>query len=234
MGHKVHPKSFRLATIYNSDAKWFSRKKYAEFLKQDFLLRKYFKENLKEAGLDSIQIERGVNDLTITLIVAKPGLIIGRGGVGAEELRKKIQKKFFISLADSSKRAKEKLNVKLNIQEVNRHNLSAAIVLQNMIADLEKRMPFRRVLKQTVERVRRAGAAGVKVMVSGRLDGAEIARTEKLTEGRLPLQNLRADIDFASGIAKMNYGVIGVKVWIYRGEVFVKDKKEQSSERVRS
>lgn len=218
MGHKVHPKSFRLATIYSSDSKWFSRKKYAEFLKQDILIKKFLRESLKEAGLDSIQIERGVKDITVTLMVAKPGLIIGRGGVGAEELRKKIQRKFF---------TKDKLILKLNIQEVGRQNLSAAVVLQNMIADLEKRLPFRRVLKQTIERVRRAGAGGVKVMVSGRLDGAEIARTEKLTDGKLPLQNLRADIDYASGIAQMNYGVLGVKIWIYRGEVFDKDKKDK-------
>lgn len=217
MGHKVHPKSFRLATIYTSDAKWFSRKKYAEFLRQDILLKKFLRENLKEAGLDSIQIERGANDLTVTLIVAKPGLIIGRGGAGAEDLRKKLQRKFF---------NREKLNVKLNIQEVGRHNLSAAVVLQGMTADLEKRLPFRRVLRQTMERVRRAGAPGVKVMVSGRLDGAEIARTEKLTDGKLPLQNLRADIDFAYGIARMNYGVLGVKIWIYRGEVFARREEE--------
>lgn len=213
MGHKVHPKSFRLSTIYGWDSKWFSRKDYPDFLKQDILIKEFLRRTGQEAGLDSIQIERGVNEIIITLMVAKPGLIIGRGGVGAEELRKKIQHKFF---------AKEKLNVKLNIQEVSKPALAAAIVLQGMINDLEKRMTFRRVLKQTIERVRKAGAQGVKVMVSGRLDGAEIARREKLVEGCLPLTNLRADIDYACGIAQMNYGVLGVKIWIYRGEVFNK------------
>lgn len=213
MGHKVHPKIFRLSTILEFDAKWFSRKKYAAFVQQDMKLKEFLFKSLKEAGMDSIQIERGANEITITLQVAKPGLIIGRGGIGAEELRKKIQKIFF---------AKDKFAIKLNIQEVSKPNLSAQIVVQNMINDLEKRMPFRRVLKQTIERVRRAGAQGVKVMVSGRLDGAEIARREKLTDGKLPLTNLRADISYANGIAQMTYGVLGVKIWIYRGDIFKK------------
>ncbi len=217
MGHKVHPKSFRLATIYSSDSKWFSRKRYADFLRQDVLIKGFLKGILKEAGLDSIQVERGANEMTITLLVAKPGLIIGRGGVGAEELRKKIQKKFF---------TKEKLNVRLNIQEVSKPQLSATIVAQHIAAELEKRLPFRRVLKQTVEKVRQAGAGGVKIMVSGRLDGSEIARREKLTEGKLPLQNLRADIDYAQSIAQMTYGVLGIKIWIYRGEIFKTAKPE--------
>lgn len=213
MGHKVHPKIFRLSTILESDAKWFSRKKYAAFLKQDMEMKEFLLKQIKEAGVDSVQFERGANEVTITVQVAKPGLIIGRGGAGAEELRKKIQKKFF---------AKDKFTVKLNIQEFSRPNLSAPIVVQSMINDLEKRLPFRRVLKQTIERVRRAGALGVKVMVSGRLDGAEIARREKLTNGKLPLTNLRADISYAHGIARMTYGVLGVKIWIYRGDIFKK------------
>lgn len=221
MGHKVHPKGFRLVTIYESDSKWFSRKKYASQLKQDILIKVFLRQSLKEAGLNSIQIERGVNEMVITLTVAKPGLIIGRGGAGAEDLRKKIQQKFFARFA------KEKTVVKLNIQEVSRPNLSAPIVLQGMIADLEKRLPFRRVLKQAVERTKRAGALGVKVMASGRLDGAEIARREKLIYGSLPLQNLRAHIDYAAGIAQMIYGVIGVKIWIYTGEVFNKEEAKK-------
>lgn len=217
MGHKVHPKAFRLATIFNFDSRSFSRKKYAFFLKQDILVKEFLRDKVKEAGLDSILIEREANAMTVTLLVAKPGLIIGRGGAGAEDLRKEVLKKFF---------TKEKINFKLNIQEYSRPNLSAHIVLQNMINDLEKRLPFRRMLKQTLERVTRAGAQGVKVMVSGRLDGAEIARVEKLTSGKLPLQNLRANIDYASGIAQMNYGVIGVKIWIYKGDVFEKEKEK--------
>lgn len=211
MGHKVHPTSFRLATIYNWDSKWFSRKKYADYLQQDILIKEFLRKNLKDAGLDSIQIERGANEATINLAVAKPGLIIGRGGVGAEELRQKIQKKFFKG---------EKLNIRLNIQEVAKPALSAPVVIQGMINDLEKRMPFRRVLKQTINRVTKAGALGVKVMVSGRLNGAEIARREMLISGKIPLTNLRADISYTSGLAQTIYGVIGVKIWIYRGEVF--------------
>ncbi len=219
MGHKVHPKGFRLSTIYESDSRWFSRKKYAAQLKQDILVKEFLKKTLKEAGLHSILIERGANEITITLLVAKPGLIIGRGGAGAEDLRKKIQQKFF--------HVKDKVSVKLNIQEVSKPNLSANIVLQGMIADLEKRLPFRRVLKQAVERTKRAGALGVKVMASGRLDGAEIARREKQVYGSLPLQNLRANIDYAAGIAQMRYGVIGVKIWVYTGEVFNKEEAKK-------
>lgn len=213
MGHKVQPTIFRLSTIYKWNSKWFSadKKKYAQFLRQDLLIKKYLKNKLKEAGVDVIQIDRNAKEVVITLIVAKPGLIIGRGGAGVEELRKKLQETFF---------KKEKNNVKVNIQEVNKPNLSAPIVLQLMITEIEKRVAFRRVLKQTVERVRKAGAQGVKVMVSGRLNGAEIARREMLVSGKIPLQNLRADIDFASDIAQTIYGVIGVKVWIYRGEIF--------------
>lgn len=211
MGHKVHPKSFRLATIYHWDSKWFARKKYADFLKQDVMIRSFLKKELKDAGVDSVQIERGANDFTVNVIVAKPGLIIGRGGAGAEDLRLKIQKQFF---------PKTKSSIKLNIQEVSKPGLSAPIVLQAMINDLEKRMPFRRILKQTIGRVTKAGAQGVKVMVSGRLNGAEIARREMLISGKIPLTNLRADIDFASGDAHTIFGVIGVKIWIYRGEIF--------------
>jgi small subunit ribosomal protein S3 len=213
MGHKVHPKVFRIGTIYQWDSKWISQKKYQEFLRQDILIKDFLKKICKEAGIGAIQVERNAKEVTITLLVARPGVIIGRGGAGAEDLRKKVQKQFF---------AKDKISVKLNIQEVGQPNLSAPIVLQGMIDEIEKRMPFRRVLKQAIEKVRRAGGLGVKVSVAGRLNGAEIARTEKLSSGTIPLQNLRADIDYASGTAHTIYGTIGVKIWIYRGEVFKK------------
>jgi small subunit ribosomal protein S3 len=216
MGHKVHPKIFRIGTIYRWDSQWFNRKDYAKLLKEDMLLKKYLSVQLKDAGIDVIKIDRNSKEVTVTVFLARPGLIIGRGGAGAEDLRKKILKKFF---------TKEKIDFKLNIQEVAKPNLSSRIMAQAMVADLEKRMPFRRVMKQGIEKAKKAGALGVKVVMSGRLNGAEIARTEKLSSGTIPLQNLRADIDFISTTAQTIYGTLGVKVWIYRGEVF--SKKDQ-------
>lgn len=210
MSHKVHPKIFRIGSIYTWDSKWFARKGYHKFLREDLAVRAYLMKECKDAGVDAIGIERTPHDITVSVSVAKPGLIIGRGGVGAEELRKKLQKKFFDL----------KTNVKVNILEVARPALSAAIVGQGVVAELEKRVPFRRVLKQAVERARKAGALGVKIAVSGRLNGAEIARREFITEGKIPLQNLRSDIDFNGTMAQTIYGVIGVKVWIYRGDIF--------------
>jgi len=212
MGHKVHPTIFRMATIYRWNSKWFSKNRvqYSKFLREDIKIKAHLEKKLKESGIDSIQIERNAKEVVITLNVAKPGLIIGRGGAGVEDLRKDLQKRFFGKVA----------NLKLNVQEYAKPNLSSHIVIQGMVADLEKRMPFRRILKTTIERVRKAGAQGVKVMVSGRLNGAEIARREMLVSGKIPLQNLRADIDYAADIAHTIFGVIGVKIWIYRGEIF--------------
>ncbi len=211
MGHKVHPKIFRIGTIYRWDSQWFSRKDYAKFLKEDMLLKKFLSVQLKDAGIDVIKIDRKSKEVTVTVFLARPGLIIGRGGAGAEDLRKKVLKKFF---------TKEKIDFKLNIQEVSKPNLSSRIMAQAMVTDLEKRMPFRRVMKQGIEKAKKAGALGVKVVMSGRLNGAEIARTEKLSSGTIPLQNLRADIDYTATTAQTIYGTLGVKVWIYRGEVF--------------
>lgn len=215
MGHKVNPKIFRIGTIYSWDSKWFDRKGFKAFLRQDVEIRDFLRAALREAAVDKIEIDRARNQLTITIHSGKPGFVIGRAGAGIEDLKKKLADKFFAG----AKQAK----VQLNIVEVARPSLSSAITVQNMIADLEKRMPFRRVLKQTIERAQKAGALGVKVMVSGRLNGAEIARREMLSWGSVPLQNLRADIDYAADFARTIFGAIGVKVWIYRGEIFDKD-----------
>ncbi len=217
MGHKVNPKIFRVGTIYGWDSKWFSRKDYKPQLRQDVEIRDFLRKALKEAAVDKIEIDRARNQLTITIHSGKPGFVIGRGGTGIEDLKKKLADKFFKGA--SAKKTK----VQLNIVEITRPSLSAAITVQNMIADLEKRMPFRRILKQTIDRAQKAGALGVKVMVSGRLNGAEIARREMLSWGSVPLQNLRADIDYAADFARTLFGAIGVKVWIYRGEIFDKD-----------
>jgi len=220
MGHKINPKGFRLGQIYTWNSKWFSSKNdYRARLKQDILIRKFLKGKLREARIDNISIERSANSMTIIIKAAKPGIIIGRSGAGAEDLKKEIKKNFLDS----------KTGLNLNILEVEKPGLSAAIVLQDMIADIEKRIPFRRVMKSAISRVEKAGAKGIKVKVSGRLNGAEIARSETLSSGKIPLHTLRADIDYARGTAYTIYGAIGIKVWIYKGEVFEgKNKKTKS------
>jgi small subunit ribosomal protein S3 len=212
MGQKVNPKILRTGPklIYAWNSKWFNEKEYKKYLKQDIEIREFLKKELKEAGIAEIEIERSATTLTITIHSARPGLIIGRGGTGAEELKNKLKEKI----------SDKKININLNIVEVSKPNLSAELVLQGIIADIEKRVPYRRTMKQAIDKVLKAGAKGIKVSVSGRLDGVEIARSETLSQGRIPLHTLRADIDYASGMARTIYGAIGIKVWIYKGEVF--------------
>jgi len=217
MGQKVHPKIFRIGIIYTWPSKWFSdRGGFADKVMQDTRIRKYITYKMREAGVDRVTIERNAQKITIAVFTAKPGLVIGRGGTGAEDLKKDIKKRFLPKVRMS--------DINLNINEVDRPNLSAQIVLQSMVLELEKRMPFKRVMKQAVQRVQRAGALGVKVLVKGRLGGAEIARDEKIVAGKIPLHTLRADINYARGVARTTYGAIGVKVWIYRGEIFEKEE----------
>lgn len=216
MGQKVHPKIFRIGTVQGWASRWYSKNQFPALLKEDILMRTQLTGMLKDAAVDRIEIERTANSVTIVVHTAKPGFIIGRSGAGAEDLKKKVRDRFFRG---------RKVAVNLNIVEVSRPALSSQIVMQGMISDIERRLPFRRVLKTTAERVEKGGAKGVKLEVAGRLNGAEIARTETLSRGSVPLQNLRADIDYAQGAAKTIYGTIGVKVWIYRGEVFEKKEK---------
>ncbi len=214
MGQKVHPKIFRTGIIYSWESKWFANKRdYAKLLREDTTIKTYLRKKLKESSVDRIEVERTHRALTVTIFSAKPGFIIGRGGTGIEDLKKELRNLLV-------KNKKEKFNLNLNVVEVSNPSLSAAIVAQSMIADIERRMPFRRVLKQHLERVQKAGAKGVKLLVKGRLNGAEIAREEKLSWGSVPLQNLRADINYCSDFARTLFGTIGVKVWIYRGEIF--------------
>lgn len=222
MGQKVNPKIFRIGTLYGWTSKWISDKNYCKFLREDVLIKKYLRTELKEAGVGKVEIERSPNLITVIIHAAKPGLIIGRGGTGAEELKKKIKSNFL----------GPKANLNVNINEVDRPNLSAEVVLGQMIADIEKRIPYRRVMKQAISRVERAGALGVKAKMGGRLDGAEIARKETLTSGNLPLHTLRADIDYSRGTARTTYGAVGVKIWIYKGEVFGRaDSQEAKKEK---
>lgn len=224
MGQKANPKAIRLAVNKPWNSRWFSKKReFAQVLKQDVLIRRYLKHRITEAGLSHIAIERTGGALNISIFAAKPGVIIGRSGAGIEELKKEIVTKF---LNKEATRIQGTTAVNISIHEVERPMLSAQIVLDQIIADIEKRMPHRRVMKSAISRVEKAGAKGIKVYVGGRLGGNEIARRETLSSGRLPLQTLRADIDYARGHAQMTYGKIGVKVWIYRGDVF---EKEQAS-----
>ena len=196
---------------------WFEKgEAYIKNVRQDVLVRKHLIKEFKEAGVDKVEIMRGLNRIEISIYTAKPGIIIGRGGNGVEELKKKLHDKFLKNF-----RMQE---INLNIKEASRPNLSAQIIVQSMTLDIEKRMPFRKVMKQAIGRVERGGALGAKTVISGRLNGAEIARTEKLVWGKVPLQTLRADIDYARGAAHTTYGTIGIKVWVYKGEVFEKDK----------
>lgn len=222
MGKKVNPKIFRMGITKNWDSIWFeSGDNYIKNVAQDIKVRRYIIKEFKEAGIDKVEITRSLNSIQVDVWTGKPGLIIGRGGNGVEELKKKIHTKFLKTFRPN--------DITLNIKEVARPGVSAQIAVQSMILDLEKRMPFRRVMKQTLSRVERAGALGAKVVVSGRLNGAEIARTEKLVWGKVPLNTLRADIDYARGAAQTTYGQIGVKVWVYKGEVFEKDTDDAFS-----
>lgn len=217
MGQKVNPKALRLGITRTWPSKWFaSRADFANFLEQDTKIRKYINVKMRDAGIDTIEISRDEKAIIIDIIAGKPGIIIGRGGSGIEDLKKVLRKDVF----------KNKFNVKINVKEVEDSNLSAAVVMQSVIADIEKRMPFRRVMKQAISRVMRANAKGVKISLAGRLNGVEIARTETLFEGKIPLHTFRADIDYSRGHASTTYGKIGVKVWIYKGEVFNKDNKK--------
>lgn len=202
-----------MGELWTWDSRWYrANNKYAEALKIDYALREFLKTQVKGAAVDATKIEMNQRDIVITILSGKPGVLIGRGGAGIEELRKKIQNKFF--------KNKKDIAIRVNVQEMQNPSLSAPVVIEQMTADLEKRMPFRRVLKSSIERVQRAGAQGIKVAVSGRLNGSEIARREWLSWGKVPLGTIRSEVDYAFGEANTIYGVIGVKVWIYKGERF--------------
>ncbi len=216
MGHKVHPKIHRIPTIYTWDSKWFAKNKQMPlFLEQETKIGQFLTKKLKDSLLDGISIERTPKDLTVYILSAKPGTIIGRGGQGLEGLCKQIEKQIL----------QQKLKVKINVLEVRQPSLSAQIMAQNAATDIEKRFPFRRVMKQLIERVMTAGGLGVKICMSGRLNGVEIARTEKLSAGKMSLITVRSDVDYALAEAQTLYGKIGVKVWIYKGEAFSRRDK---------
>jgi len=212
MGQKISPTSLRIGIHKDWASRWFGGKKYPAYLKDDVAVREFLNKKLKNMGVDRVDIERGTDILNVIIHTARPGLIIGRGGSGVEELKKAIHTV-----------VKRKIPVRLEIQEIKSPESSARVMAESIADQFEKRIPFRRVLKQTLAKMMaNRDVKGAKIQVGGRLDGAEIARTEHLEEGSLPLQTLRADIDFARVTAHTTYGTIGVKVWIYKGEVFDK------------
>ncbi|HQP52151.1 MAG TPA: 30S ribosomal protein S3 [Syntrophorhabdaceae bacterium] len=210
MGQKTHPYGFRLGIIKTWDSKWFASKSYAKFLYEDIIVKKYLKSKLQQAGISKIEIERAANKdkrVKIKIYSARPGLVIGRKGAEVENLKKELQ--------DMTNK-----EVVLNITEVKRPEVNAQLVAENVALQLERRVSFRRAMKRNVSQAIKFGAKGIKAMCSGRLAGAEMARTEWYREGRVPLQTIRADIDYGFAISMTKYGVIGVKVWIFKGEVF--------------
>jgi small subunit ribosomal protein S3 len=205
MGQKTHPYGFRLGYNKTWRSRWFARREYADLLHEDIELRERLKKRLASAGVSAIDIERAANKLVIRIYTARPGIIIGRKGSEIEKLKGEVQRR-------------TKREVHIDIQEVHRPELDAQLVAESIALQLEKRVAFRRAMRKSVDSALRFGCKGIKVRVAGRLNGAEIARKEWYLQGRLPLQNLSADIDFGFAQAYTTYGVIGVKCWVYRGE----------------
>jgi small subunit ribosomal protein S3 len=206
VGQKVSPIGFRIGVIRDWDARWYSDKNYTELLHEDLEVRQYLTEKLSVAGLSRVEIERAANNMRINIHTAKPGMVIGRGGAGVEELRKQWEKR-------TGKK------VHLNIMEIKVPELDAYLVADSVASQLKRRIAFRRAMKQSLFRTMRAGAKGIRISCKGRLGGTEMARHESYLEGTVPLQTLRADIDYGFAEAHTTYGRIGVKVWIYKGEV---------------
>jgi small subunit ribosomal protein S3 len=226
MGHKVHPTIHRTPFLFPWDSRWFGKKgNFALYLQQETKIREFLAVELEDAGVDAIAFERGPKELTITILAAKPGSVIGRGGQGLEKIRQKIERKFL----------QYKTKAKLNIQAVTQPALSATIIAESSAREIERRMPFRRVMKRTMEKVIAAGAEGIKMKMAGRLNGVEIARSEKLTSGKMSLITLRSNVDYAAAEAHTVYGQIGIKVWIYKGEAFGRrdkfEKKEDATDK---
>ena len=214
MGQKVHPTGLRIGVIKDWNSKWYADSKdFADYLVEDQKIRKFLKKNLYLAGISKIEIERTAKAIKVNLYAAKPGIIIGKGGAGVEKVREDLKK---LTGKD----------INLNIVEVKNVDLDAQLVAENIAGQLERRISFRRAMKQCMQRSEKAGALGIKTSVSGRLGGADMARTEFYKEGNIPLQTLRADIDYGFAEADTTYGKIGVKVWIYKGEVLPAKKVE--------
>ncbi len=212
MGQKVHPIGLRVGIIEDWRSKWYEDRNYAKWLHEDLAIRRYIKRKLKATGISRVEIERAASKIKVSVHTAKPGVIIGKKGAGVDTLRNELQK-----LTDS--------NVLLNIVEVRKAELDAQLVAENVAQQMERRVSFRRAMKKAVSTTMRFGAKGIRINCAGRLGGAEMSRREWYLEGRVPLHTLRANIDYGFAEAKTTYGVIGVKVWIFKGEVLDKQNK---------
>ena len=206
MGHKVHPYGFRLGVSRTWNAKWYAGKGYTDLLKEDITIRQLVTKRLANASVSGVEIERGINHVTVTIHTAKPGIVIGKGGANVEALRQQIGRL-------------TTRKVKLEIKEIRQPELDAVLVAANIAQQLTRRIAFKKAMKQAVQRTMKGGARGVKINVAGRLGGSEMARREWEKEGRVPLGTLRADISYGQVLARTTYGAIGVKVWIYRGDI---------------
>ncbi len=216
MGQKVNPIGIRLGIIKDWNSKWYAGKKYAELLIQDIKLRKELKKKLMAAAVSRIIIERPANNAVVTIVSARPGVIIGKKGGGIETLRREISDRLGVP-------------VHLNIEEIKKPELDSTLVAESVAQQLEQRVMFRRAMKRAVSSAMKSGAKGIRISVSGRLGGAEIARTEWYREGRVPLHTFRADIDYGTAEAKTTYGIIGVKVWIFKGEILPQKNRNTDS-----
>jgi small subunit ribosomal protein S3 len=214
VGQKVNPVGLRIGVIRDWESRWYAGKDYADLLHEDLKVREYIAKRLKDSSVSKVEIERAANRLNVTIHTAKPGMVIGKGGTEVEALRKALN-----SLTGK--------RVHINILEIKKADMDAKLVAENIARQLENRVSFRRAQKQVIQRAMRSGAKGIKTMVSGRLGGADIARSESYSEGTVPLHTLRADIDYAHAEADTTYGKLGVKVWIYRGEVLPTKKKTE-------
>ncbi len=214
MGQKINPTGLRVGIIRDWDSKWYAEKDFASYLHEDIRIREYIEKKLADASVSTVEIERAAKRVNISIHTAKPGMVIGKGGSEVEKLRKELN-----NLTGS--------RVHINIIEVKKPDLDAKLVGENVAQQLEARIAFRRAMKQSIQRTMRAGAKGVKIQVAGRLNGADMSRVEHFSQGSVPLHTLRADIDYAWVEADTTYGQLGVKVWIYRGEV-LPEKKENS------
>ncbi len=220
MGHKVHPTGFRLGVVKGWQSRWYAERDYKDLFAEDFKLRKAINKKLADAAISRIEIERAAaNQVAVTIHTAKPGIVIGRNGAKVDELRAQLE-------------ALTKKRVRLNIIEIRQPEMDAYLVGRSIAEQLEKRVSFRRAMKQAVQKTMRANAKGIRVLVGGRLGGAEIARSEKEVEGKIPLHTLRADIDFGQAEAHTTFGVIGIKVWIYKGDILPDKRREGTIEAV--
>lgn len=214
MGQKVNPHGMRVGIIKDWNSKWFADKKdYAKYIKEDSLIRNFIYKKYNQAAISEIKIERSEGKAAIDIYTGRPGVLIGKGGAGIDGIKAELAK-----IADGKE-------LTVNIMEIKRPDMEAQLVAENIASQLEKRIAFRRAMRQCIGRAMRAGAKGIKTMVSGRLDGAEIARTEHYREGSIPLHTLRADIDYGFAKASTTFGIIGVKVWVYKGEILGKKKQ---------